>query len=179
VSNDYVEAGDKDAFTITRSGFTVAGWIRADTLPVGSTRMFAIGKGAAGSYEWAVSLNDATSGGDDTGKLNMTYWPSDGSLGMSRRSATTIAAGTWYYFVYTVGGTTATPNVYINEVLDNGTTVGTAPTITNRTAAVYVGWLTDQAANSSNGLIDDVRIYNRALSADEIKRLYNLGTPGR
>ena len=26
-----------------------------------------------------------------------------------------------------------------------------------------------------NGLIDDVRVYNRALSADEIKRLYNLG----
>jgi len=25
----------------------------------------------------------------------------------------------------------------------------------------------------------DVRIYDRALSADEIKRLYNLGTPGR
>jgi len=26
-----------------------------------------------------------------------------------------------------------------------------------------------------NGLIDDVRIYNRALSKDEIKRLYNMG----
>jgi hypothetical protein len=67
----------------------------------------------------------------------------------------------------------------INGVLDSGTTVGTAPTITNGTAAVYVGWRTDQAANSWNGLIDDVRIYNRALSADEIKRLYNLGTLGR
>jgi len=26
-----------------------------------------------------------------------------------------------------------------------------------------------------NGLIDDVRVYNRALTNDEIKRLYNLG----
>ena len=26
-----------------------------------------------------------------------------------------------------------------------------------------------------NGLIDDVRIYNRVLSADEINRLYNMG----
>ena len=25
------------------------------------------------------------------------------------------------------------------------------------------------------GLIDDVRIYNRALSPDEVKRLYNMG----
>jgi len=27
----------------------------------------------------------------------------------------------------------------------------------------------------STGLIDDVRIYNRALTRDEIKRLYNIG----
>ena len=26
-----------------------------------------------------------------------------------------------------------------------------------------------------DGLIDEVRVYNRALSADEVKRLYNLG----
>jgi len=26
-----------------------------------------------------------------------------------------------------------------------------------------------------DGLIDDVRVYNRVLTADEIKRLYNLG----
>ena len=29
--------------------------------------------------------------------------------------------------------------------------------------------------NSFNGLIDDVRIYNRALSAEEVQALYNLG----
>jgi hypothetical protein len=29
--------------------------------------------------------------------------------------------------------------------------------------------------NTFNGLIDDVRIYNRALSPDEIKRLYTMG----
>ncbi len=29
--------------------------------------------------------------------------------------------------------------------------------------------------NFFNGMIDDVRIYNRALSPDEIKRLYNMG----
>ncbi|KKT58929.1 MAG: protease Do, partial [Parcubacteria group bacterium GW2011_GWC1_45_13] len=35
----------------------------------------------------------------------------------------------------------------------------------------------DSGASSLNypGLIDEVRIYNRALSGDEIKRLYNLG----
>ena len=33
----------------------------------------------------------------------------------------------------------------------------------------------DTSANYSNAKIDDVRIYNRALTPDEIKRLYTMG----
>ena len=34
---------------------------------------------------------------------------------------------------------------------------------------------TSNSGDPFNGQLDDIRIYNRALSADEIKRLYNLG----
>jgi hypothetical protein len=45
------------------------------------------------------------------------------------------------------------------------------------TASFFIANLTDSLPSTYpfDGLIDDVRIYNRALSADEIKRLYNLG----
>ncbi|HEY4714989.1 MAG TPA: LamG-like jellyroll fold domain-containing protein, partial [Candidatus Paceibacterota bacterium] len=41
----------------------------------------------------------------------------------------------------------------------------------------YIGARLTSGALSAffNGTIDDVRIYNRALSATEIKQLYNLG----
>jgi Concanavalin A-like lectin/glucanases superfamily len=40
---------------------------------------------------------------------------------------------------------------------------------------VYIGYQADAVPGKFDGSIDDVRIYNRALSADEIKRLYNMG----
>lgn len=59
--------------------------------------------------------------------------------------------------------------VYINAVAFAGTTgtpiAGSTSYIGNRSAA-------DRAWN---GNIDDFRIYNRALSADEVKQLYNMG----
>ena len=35
--------------------------------------------------------------------------------------------------------------------------------------------LNNNGVSPFNGLIDDVRVYNRILTTDEIKRLYNLG----
>ncbi|HEY9583994.1 MAG TPA: LamG-like jellyroll fold domain-containing protein [Candidatus Paceibacterota bacterium] len=39
--------------------------------------------------------------------------------------------------------------------------------------SIHIGG--NSGANTFNGSIDDVRIYNRALSAGEITQLYNLG----
>jgi hypothetical protein len=46
-------------------------------------------------------------------------------------------------------------------------------TMGNGTQPVEIGRRGD--GNYAVGAIDDVRIYNRALSPDEIKRLYNMG----
>jgi beta-galactosidase len=48
----------------------------------------------------------------------------------------------------------------------------------NSTRVFSIGSQYDEDASAQNnffpGLLDDVRIYNRALSADEVKRLYNM-----
>jgi len=63
---------------------------------------------------------------------------------------------------------------YVNGVLvnsrDNGAG-GTGDTING----FMIGRNTLIAENYFNGLIDDVRVYNRALSASEVKQLYNMG----
>ncbi len=76
----------------------------------------------------------------------------------------TPTLGVWYHFVGTqAGGTT---NLYINGVLA-GSVVYT-PTI-NSTLPITIGTGLD---GNFNGSIDDVRIYNRALSAGEVVQLY-------
>jgi hypothetical protein len=40
---------------------------------------------------------------------------------------------------------------------------------------ITIGDCTATCSGDFSGLLDDVRVYNRILSADEIKRLYNMG----
>ena len=71
------------------------------------------------------------------------------------------------------------PTIYVNAAVSSVITAG---------VWYHVVVVTNTAVNASNfdigrtadanylgGTIDDVRIYNRALSAEEVKRLYNIG----
>jgi prepilin-type N-terminal cleavage/methylation domain-containing protein len=77
--------------------------------------------------------------------------------------------GKWGHYVFTYDGTTL--KSYVNGVLDNQTTyIGQ---LTSNTNPVTIGKGAETAASFFNGLIDEVRIYNRALSDAEIQALYN------
>jgi hypothetical protein len=87
---------------------------------------------------------------------------------------TTLAVGRWYHVVgvYTAG-VSPTLNVYVNGVLDNGVMTGSVPSsLYVGSSAVEIG---RDSTNLFNGSIDDVRVYNRALSAAEVQALYNTG----
>jgi hypothetical protein len=78
---------------------------------------------------------------------------------------TALAAGVWNHIVWTDNVGTAA--LYINGVKDtanfNYTPAATTLT-TTRIGNIY--------SNYYNGSLDDVRVYNRALSASEVKQLY-------
>jgi uncharacterized repeat protein (TIGR01451 family) len=69
--------------------------------------------------------------------------------------------------------------LYIDGVLVNNLT--TPVTFNNGVNAVYIGALMVKTSPNSyfNGQIDDVRIYNRALSDAEIQTLFNLPPPNQ
>ena len=67
---------------------------------------------------------------------------------------------------------------YINGNLDNASHVGSMTIDTVLSSTFVIGRRLLQSNDSNyyfNGLIDDVRIYDRALSAAEVQALYNLG----
>jgi len=87
------------------------------------------------------------------------------------RASTVLSANIWNHLVGTYDGTTL--RIYVDGVLA-GSTVAVG-TIDATTLDSLIGVHNSLATNFFNGLLDDVRIYNRALSNDEIKQLYNMG----
>ena len=78
----------------------------------------------------------------------------------------------WHHVVATISGTVG--NVYLDGNLDGSGDVGDIPT---NALDIFIG--TDHPSPKDpiahywfNGMIDDVRIYNRALSTNEVQQLY-------
>jgi len=79
--------------------------------------------------------------------------------------------GEWYYIVYTYDGITA--KLYINGQLKN-TAQKNVP-FTDNSSDLYIGKHEDPPyPYYFNGIIDEIRIYNRALPAGAVQQLSNL-----
>lgn len=88
------------------------------------------------------------------------------SCGGPSGESTFFIIGTWYHVVGVKSGATFT--FYVNGAqVESG---GVANPKTPGSAAVEMG---QTAYNSGIFMIDEARIYNRALSADEVKAIYN------
>ena len=169
-SNDYVETPN-NTWGITATG-TISLWIKTTQTTVAAT-VFSLGRGDSYNDEFGIILNYPTANkiGVFQDKLsgNYTY----------RQSDTTINTGAWFHVVGVMSGTgTSNMKIYINGVQETGSaaTVG-SPTELSDTLARYVrigSRVTTHAYFS--GSVDDVRIYNRALSATEVTALYNSGS---
>jgi len=88
-------------------------------------------------------------------------------------STGTLSSNVWHHVVGTFEPSTA-GKIYIDGSLDTSNTVSVPASIFGSTADVYISGI-DGASPPSNcvdGDIQNVRIYNRALSAAEISRLY-------
>jgi hypothetical protein len=91
-----------------------------------------------------------------------------------------LSLGKWYHVVvvYDRTSTANDPIFYINgskqSVTENTAPSGSA--VNDSSMLLHLSVLgEDTRRDYFGGTIDDVRIYNQALSADEIKRLYNMG----
>jgi hypothetical protein len=99
------------------------------------------------------------------------WWTGDGSTGASvLESSGPPQVGYWYFIVATISGTSK--KLYINGVLDNSNT-GTA--IGTNNVELTIGSKKNSGGSyfePFTGSMDEIRVYNRALSASEVWQLY-------
>jgi hypothetical protein len=83
-----------------------------------------------------------------------------------------LTPDTWHHIVGTFSGSQA--NLYIDNVLDNSAT--NSPSVTPTQDILTIG-ANNNGSEYFTGSIDEVRIYNRALTPAEITTLFNQGAP--
>jgi len=152
-SDDYVEIPDDPLLALTKQ-ITIAAW--TNMRATASGEMAIVSKGGWAANDLPYELTE-TSGG-------VIYWQFYNDAGRDSCSPNSPKAGEWHHLAATYDGTIF--KCYIDGVLGEEWAYAGAMPI--NTAAVNIGRRT-RGGTLFNGLIDDVAIYNRALSVDEIQ----------
>lgn len=90
------------------------------------------------------------------------------------KTTTVISLNTWYHLAGTYNGSTM--KIYLNGVEENSTAANGAITDNNGVLS-FGGHGTTPSTRELDGLLDDARIYNRAINAAEVSELYNCTPP--
>ena len=88
-------------------------------------------------------------------------------------SSQTLLAGTWYHLVATLDSTSNTALIYINGVQKGSSAISGGWSWGSNTVSFggrFGGW---GGGQYFHGTLDDLRIYNRALTPAEVRQLYN------
>ncbi len=169
-SNDYVDAG---SFDVTGSGITLMTWFNADAIASDDPRFVSKASGTAEADAWwQLSLSD--SGADRYLRMRIK---AGGSTTTLADTTMNIPIGEWHLATATYDNATGEMKLYLDgvEIASRAHAVGgvldTDPSVPV-TLASNAG-----TARFFDGILDDVRVYNRALSATEIGDLYDAGAP--
>jgi chitodextrinase len=167
-SSNYVDLGNPPSLHITGS-MTWSAWIYATGTPADDGQIIAKSGDGGGNGGWQFKTSPDT--GPHTFGVGIS---ADGNANTQRYSTTVRSLNTWYHVAGVYDAAAQTLDIYVNGVLDNGVLQGSVPvaqfdsaenvTIGRRTGGFYF-----------QGTIDEVQIYNRALTPAEIQTIMNTG----
>ena len=171
-SSDYVDLGNPPLLQITGS-MTCSAWVEAAANLANDGQIVAKSNDAAG---WQLKTSR------DTGPQTFAVAISSGSGRVQRYSKTIRSLNVWYYVTGVYDAAAGTLDIYVNGVLDNGILRGAIPASqVDAPVNANIGKRTSVHGGGYcfNGIIDNVRIYNQALSQAEIQADMNtpVGSP--
>jgi hypothetical protein len=163
-ASEYLSHADNADLSFADDAFTFTGWFNIDSA---STRSVVAKWGSDGAAETCEYALRTLSGG------TLNWRVGNGSGNVSVSHSATLATGQWYFFA-------AYHDPAANQIglsLDGGTaqTASITGGILDGAASFAVGRTGDFAGQYWDGLIDEVGLWGRVLSASEITELYASG----
>ncbi len=164
--SDYIKI--ESSGTLSVSKITVSSWIKLEQ-NIGNTqaRIICRQNTNGGKESWGLEIfgNGYSS---STGN-NLTFHSGNGSDAKKLISPVNLEAGKWYHVVAVNDGNNQ--SIYINANLSS-VTPSTGNVYSSNNAPIHIGKTNPGNTFFFPGDIDDIRIYNRALSDSEIQELY-------
>ena len=147
--DDYVSVASISGLSTGNTVHTIEGWIKVSALPSNRAWILLLGNEGTGAHHWLIN---------STGGTQFGVWSGG-------QTHPTLSVGTWTHIAITHDGTTL--RSYVNgEFSQSASATFNLQGIPLTLAQQHV------SENYFDGLIDEVRIYNRTLSAQEISQLY-------
>jgi len=160
---NYITAGNP----VITGAFTVAAWVKVSDTGVRGIA----GTRGPGDYGFDMKLHNGN-------QIHADIGTDTGWITTFADASFTYSTGTWYHIVYVVTQTGYT--IYANgNNVGSGSYASTTPVFSNATHTIQISGIgVGMGGERFYGLIDEVRIYNRALNASEVRSLMLGYEPG-
>ena len=142
----------------TNTSFTLSAWVKINSTLTWYNCLFGNLGSGAGTLNAGTYIN--------SGKAIFAF-DGTGSIG----NIDSVVGGAWYHMAFVYDAATGTQRVYINGVPEFSRTVSNSLKV----ADLYLGnWSTATANdNDLQGSLDEVAVFNAALSGAQVQALYN------
>jgi hypothetical protein len=162
-SNQYVRNPDASKLPLGSSPRTMMAWINPVSYPDATYNgIVAYGAMACTGQGSLLSIKN-------DGRLSMAFWCNDAY----QTTGPTVPLNQWTHVALTYSGGT-TVRFYINGQFVQESSLSAGIPANTQNGPIRIG-CTDDPGRCFNGIIDEVMIFNRALSDEEIKFLYEQG----
>lgn len=159
---DYMDAGNPAHLHLT-SSMTVALWMYADRLSA-ETDVLITKNGGLGDVGWHIYIE----GGFPAMKIGH---PNPFSKTSTRTSSVQLSVGRWYHIAAVYNASRRTMDMYVDGVLTNGSFNGTVPSSQRNSEQNINIARRSNGRRPFRGMLDDIRIYSRALAPLELETL--------
>jgi hypothetical protein len=178
-TSSHISVADASTLTFgngtTDVPFSVSMWVKWNATP--STSVFFnkkdISAGTTGEYQLSYSGT----------VLEYTLFDGGASNYLQNKFNRAFSSGVWYHIVltYNGNGTNAGINCFVNSTEIVGYTTANAGTyvaMENTATPLIIGKNAQSTTRSLNGFMDEVALFDKELTEDEILTLYNKGIAG-
>lgn len=176
--DDYIDFGDLTNYQFGLNSFTVAMWIYTDMGQV--SQGIPIGKRGFNGGDKAYMFGWTSNGtGSTAGELMLYYRDDNGDVGYSTWQTQQISGNTWTHIAMVFDRSAQQLHFYVDGVVVNSRDISGLGTFdaTGTSGGELMAGRSSNGGQYFSGLVDDIYVFRRALTGDDISELLNAPNP--